>query len=278
MFKIPSVSNHEIVIFIPAYNCEKTIVQVIEAIPTELRNKCLILIIDNGSSDETVELIKKFIENEKENISIYLIATKINLGYSGSQKLAYQISSNIQNIKWVVMLHGDGQYDPLLITKFLPYCDSNLNAVYGYRSKLIYGSKEETPLITWASIKFLNVIESFVTGVRLKEWHTGFVMYSTNFLEQLDFSKLTETPHLDGQLLAISSKFKNGNESFVIYKRYKGLQAFEGAARFKYIKNVFKLMPEIRKIVNNPDTILIDKNSDINYLDKFSIVCSKEIE
>ena len=252
MINIVKNSIKKSILFIPVYNCENTIYSVLTAIPLEVSKESLFVIVDNGSTDNSISVIKSWMTRLPENVEVLLVKTKYNLGYAGSQKLAYSIAGCITNVEWVVMLHGDAQYNPELLLKFVPFFDTNFNAIYGYRTKTIYGKREETPLITWLSIKILNLIETFYTGIYLKEWHTGFVMYSNDFLRKVNFENFTNSPHMDGQLISFAKVIDgNGISSIPIYKRYKNLVQFSGEARFRYILNVFKLMPIIRTMKRN---------------------------
>jgi hypothetical protein len=151
-------------------------------------------------------------------------------------------------VQWVIMLHGDGQYAPELLEKYEPYFDSDFDVVYGYRSKAAYGKREETPLMVWLLIKMLSFVESVVTGFWRREWHTGFVMYSTKFLRIVNMAALTETPHIDGHLLYASGLLGGKVAAVPIYKLYKELTAFEGEARRKYVFSVLRLMFQFKKI------------------------------
>ena len=66
-------------IVIPAYNEEKTIVKVIKQIPQNIHNidKIEVLVIDDGSKDNTVSEIKN-------NSSASIISHDKNLGLGGS--------------------------------------------------------------------------------------------------------------------------------------------------------------------------------------------------
>lgn len=241
-FKLP------LVIFIPTYNCEKTIAGVLKGIPASLLRISNILVVDNQSSDGTISEIRKLI-NEDLSLErqLTLIQPDINLGYAGSQKLAYQVvCQNSNDAKWVAMLHGDGQYDPHLLQKFEPFLSSGSSAVYGFRVKKSLNNLDETPLVTYAMIKFLSALESVYTGIPLREWHTGFLMYSTAFLKKVNFAEITSSPHIDGQMLALASTLDGNNQAVEIYKYYKDLVQFSGMGRIKYIFNMLKLYPKIR--------------------------------
>ena len=236
----------ELLVYIPVYNCGKYIVSVLDEIPEEFWAKADILVIDNCSTDDTVENIQKARSENRWPAPIQLIQPEKNLGYAGSQKLAYSIALGSPIVKKIIMLHGDGQYPPELLDVYSPYIDSDFGVVYGFRDKSSYPAKEETPGNTYRVIRALSALESFVTGHSREEWHTGFVMYSREFLQQVDFEKLTDTYHIDGHLQFVSGEFGIRVKAIPIWKRYKDYEKLRGVNRLTYIYHVLRLMVQFR--------------------------------
>ncbi len=245
--ELPSRLSKKTTIYIPAYNCADTIIQVLNKIPNEIKETSNLLIIDNCSSDGTSELLVKYRDNGLIPAHVILVKTAENLGYAGSQKLAYSIARDSKAAAWTLMLHGDGQYDPALIPSFIDAQCSNPDLVYGFRSKIKYGLQEETPITTWSVIRLLSVLESAITGYFRHEWHSGYVMYKNEFLNRVNLDAITNTPHFDGHMLFSAGRMKAKVVGVPIYKRYKELTAFEGQARRKYVFDVICLMFSFRR-------------------------------
>jgi len=110
-------TNKEIVVYIPSYNCEDYIENVLISIPSEIHNIIDCLIIDNCSTDGSVSKITNLLNKKTLPFHIALIKTKYNLGYSGSQKLAYSLVQKSTNAKKIIMLHGDGSIPIMFIIK-----------------------------------------------------------------------------------------------------------------------------------------------------------------
>jgi len=246
--------NRQLLIYIPAFNCADYIVGVVDEIPELLWDIADILIIDNCSTDRTVEQLQQARADRRWPAPIHLIQPKNNLGYSGSQKLAYRIALDSPSIQNVIMLHGDGQYPPELLKKFLPYVASEHGLVYGFRDKSSYPEREETPILTYWTIKFLGSLESFVTGYKRKEWHNGFVMYSREFLSKINLSALTDTYHIDGHIQFIAGELKEKNIAVPIWKRYKNYEQLKGLNRLTYIFHVLGLMVKFRVLGSGQST------------------------
>jgi glycosyltransferase involved in cell wall biosynthesis len=209
------------------------------------------LIVDNCSTDDTVERIQQARGENRWQETVHLIQPERNLGYAGSQKLAYSIALKSPNVKRIIMQHGDGQYPPELLKEFLPYVDSEYGLVYGYRDKSTYPVKEETPAGAYRIIKVLSALESFVTGHSRKEWHTGFVMYSREFLLKVDLDGLTDTYHIDGHLQFVSGELGEQVKAIPIWKRYNGYEQLKGLNRLTYIYHVLRLSLAFRMQKSN---------------------------
>lgn len=235
-----------ILIYLPAYNCASIAADVVRSIPSAFAGRAEALLIDNSSPDGTAELVSRSLAQHPGPIPCHIIRTRRNLGYAGSQKLAYEIALANPEVEHVIMLHADGQYPPELASEFLRECDSEADIVYGYRSKLRFGTKEETPLLAFAVIRILSILESIVTMTFRKEWHTGYIMYRTRYFKKIPFQVLTNTPHIDGHLLYAGGRFRAPTKGIPIFKRYKNLIAFSGGERIKYVFDVFRLMFSFR--------------------------------
>ena len=266
-------TNKKIVIYIPSYNCENYIEDVLIKIPASLHNIIDCLIIDNCSTDGSSNKITNFLNKQKFQFQVALIKTKFNLGYSGSQRLAYSLVKKSISAEKIIMLHGDGQYSPSLLLKLQPYFDSTVAITYGYRSKAHYKDKEETPFITYVLVKLLSSIENICTGFRFKEWHSGFVMFSVDFLKLIPLDKLTKTRHIDGEMLMCAGEIQEKIISVPIYKKYKEYVGFSG---FNLIKYVGLHVPKVimKNIRGHHKKILsdYDKSIDDSAFEDFKII------
>jgi glycosyltransferase involved in cell wall biosynthesis len=235
-----------LLIYIPAFNCAEHIVSVLDEIPESTLRDAEILIVDNRSTDDTVEKVQQARSENRWSVPVHLVQPEKNMGYAGSQKLAYSIVLSSPDVKRVIMLHGDGQYPPELLTGFEPYIDSDYGVVYGYRDKAVYPEKEETPAGTYRVIKLLSALESFITGHRRKEWHTGFVMYSREFLSRVDLGAVTGTYHIDGNMQFLAGELNEKVMPIPIWKRYDDYEPLTGSKRLTYIYHVLRLMVSFR--------------------------------
>jgi len=93
------------------------------------------------------------------------------------------------------------------------------------------------------AITVLNKLECLLTGCpKVKEWHSGYVGYSMAFLKRLNLSAITETRHIDGNMLFAATKLGARIDSVPIFKRYKEFEGFHGPAAYGYILHCLGLM------------------------------------
>ena len=53
-------------VILPAYNCENYLTQTLASVLTQLTDDCELIVVDDGSSDATAEILKQY-EGVKEN-------------------------------------------------------------------------------------------------------------------------------------------------------------------------------------------------------------------
>src|SRR3954467_12735651 len=127
------LGNKRILIFVVAYNAERTIESVLDRIPESLRSRSVeVLIIDDSSKDRTFQTGLKR-EERVGDFRITVLRTPENQGYGGNQKLGYRYA--IENgFHLVALIHGDGQYAPEKLPSLLaPLIADEADAVFGSR-------------------------------------------------------------------------------------------------------------------------------------------------
>ena len=210
------MKKSKLLIFIVAYNHEKTIESVIKRIPKKLTNlyDLEILIIDDASSDKTFEISKKIQRNQKKNnLKVKVFYNPINQGYGGNQKIGYHYSIK-KKFDFVVLLHGDGQYAPEELPKLASGLEKNkYDVVMG--SRMINKKnalKGGMPFYKLVGNIVLTKVQNFLLSTKLAEFHTGYRIYSIKSLKKIPFHLNTQDFHFDTeiliQLFLINAKIK----------------------------------------------------------------------
>ena len=194
----------KILIFIPAYNVEKKISTVLKRIPESIfkDNIIKILIIEDFSKDNTLQVIEKYIDDNIKNDLIYLVKNKKNNGYGGVQKIAFRYALE-NNFDFIIMLHGDGQYSPEKLPDFIYNLKNNeADAIFG--SRLIYPKdalKGGMPLYKFIGNRVLTIIQNFILKTKMSEFHSGYRSYKVNSLKKINFEKNTNDFHFDTEII-----------------------------------------------------------------------------
>ncbi|KAA3622584.1 MAG: glycosyltransferase family 2 protein, partial [Proteobacteria bacterium] len=179
-----------LLVFIVAYNAERTIEDVLRRIPPEVGDHfdVEILIIDDASEDDTFERSELVNRTGVIPFKITVLFNPVNQGYGGNQKLGFHYAIK-NDFDYVALLHGDGQYAP----ECLPLLASVLErggagAVFG--SRMMNGTaalKGGMPLYKFIGNKILTKLQNFMLGSRLSEFHSGYRLYRISALKKIPF-------------------------------------------------------------------------------------------
>lgn len=182
----------KIVIILPAYNAEKTILQTLEEIPADYRQH--ILLVDDASKDRTVEIARQ--------AGIAVFEHPVNKGYGGNQKTCYREALKA-GADIVVMLHPDHQYDARVIPDLVyPILRGEADAVFG--SRMLGGRPLEGNMPRWKYVAnvFLTAFANLTFGRYLTEIHSGFRAYSRKYLNTVQFEANSDDFIFDTEIIA----------------------------------------------------------------------------
>jgi glycosyltransferase involved in cell wall biosynthesis len=195
-------SGQRVLIFVVAYNAEKTIESVLDRIPQELRTKDVeVLVIDDSSKDATFATGLKR-EDQTSDFKITMLRTPVNQGYGGNQKLGYRYAID-HGFDIVALVHGDGQYAPEKLPELLePFYRGEADAVFG--SRMIHKNdalKGGMPLYKWVGNQVLTQFQNALLGSELSEFHSGYRLYSTKALARIPFERNSNDFHFDTDII-----------------------------------------------------------------------------
>jgi glycosyltransferase involved in cell wall biosynthesis len=193
-----------VLVFIVAFNAEKTIAEVVFRIPASLRNtfEVDVLIIDDSSGDLT--FTKSHLVSKDSNLPFRLtvLFNPVNQGYGGNQKLGYRYA--IENgYDFVALIHGDGQYAPECLPQLLePLRNGEAAAVFGSRmlnpADALRGGM---PKYKFVGNRILTWLENRMLHSNLSEFHSGYRIYSTRALAAIPFERNSNGFHFDTEII-----------------------------------------------------------------------------
>lgn len=151
-------NNPLISIIIPNYNNSKTIIETLDSVTNQVYQNFEIIIIDDGSTDESVKIISEYI-NLNSNYTIKLF-TQDNQGPS----IARNLGSSHALGKYLLFLDSDDKIATTYISKCIALLEekSNLNIVYSEAAFFEGKSgKWELPEFNINSFLIMNCIPIF---------------------------------------------------------------------------------------------------------------------
>ncbi|HBB76253.1 MAG: Glycosyltransferase [Candidatus Levybacteria bacterium GW2011_GWC1_40_19] len=234
MTKVPELS-----IFFPFWNEEKNIVSVVEKaieVAPKVAEKWEILMIDDGSSDRTLEIAR---ELEKKHKNLRAISHMPNRGYGAALREGFANS----RFDLVVFNDGDGQFDFSEVNKFIDKIDDS-DIVIGFRKK-----RFDHPF-RHILMNLLKIWDFIFFGFYFKDIDCGFKFFRKSALDKI-FPLRSEGAMITTEILAKAKKAKLKIEQVEVshFPRKYGDQS-GGNARviLRAIIETFKVWHSIRKV------------------------------
>jgi glycosyltransferase involved in cell wall biosynthesis len=192
-----------VVVFIVAYQAEKTLETVLSRVPASLfaDYACSILVVDDASTDGTFEVARRY-QRQHPELPLDLRRNELNEGYGGNQKVGYK-HAIAENADAVVLLHGDGQYAPEELPELVaPVCRREADAVLGSRMLEPFAAlRGGMPLYKFVGNKILTSVQNRLLGTTLSEFHSGYRVYSVPLLRRLNFTLNSNDFHFDSEII-----------------------------------------------------------------------------
>jgi dolichol-phosphate mannosyltransferase len=169
--KLPELS-----IFFPFWNEEKNVKRVVNdaiKVAKEVADKWEILLIDDGSSDNTLAIAK---EVAKSHHNIKVISHTPNRGYGAALREGFM---NAQ-YKYVVFADGDGQFDFSQVSLLIDAIRGNDIAI-GYRKK----RNDEKLIIRLLLMYLLKIWDFILFRFLVRDIDCGFKLFKKEALDKI---------------------------------------------------------------------------------------------
>ncbi len=190
-------------VFVVLYEGESLITSVLDRLPVECWDPTAyhVLIIDDSSSDRSAAVASHWLR-DRGAANATVLRNPVNQGYGGNQKLGYRYALD-HGFDLVVLLHGDGQYAPELVPRFVElHRESGAEVILGSRlHSLRSAARGGMPLYKILGNRLLTGFQNLMTGNQLTEYHTGYRAYATGFLRRVPFEINTNDFHFDTEIL-----------------------------------------------------------------------------
>ncbi|MCS7089934.1 MAG: glycosyltransferase family 2 protein [Verrucomicrobiota bacterium] len=186
--------GRKIVVVMPAYNAAKTLPRTwAEVRAQEIVDE--IILVDDASRDETVAIARSL-----QGIHVHVHPR--NRGYGANQKTCYRLALEA-GADIVIMIHPDYQYTPALIPAMASLIANGIyDCVLG--SRILGGQALRGGMPVWKYLanRGLTLVENWLLGAKLSEYHTGYRAFDAAVLRRIDFTINSDDFVFDNQMLA----------------------------------------------------------------------------
>ncbi len=171
---------NKILIFTATFNEVSNIDILLDRINSYCQNVD-ILVVDDNSSDGTIDVLKKF---EKEYKNINLIIREKKLGLNTAHKIGYNYAIK-NNYDYFITLDADLSHDPAVIPDFINILKSN-SFVIG--SRYAKGGKCELPIARLLLSVLGNKFIKLFSRINCSEFTTSFRGFNLRKIENFDMN------------------------------------------------------------------------------------------
>ena len=178
---MPNINNIKLSIIIPCYNEKNTILKLLDLVEEIKSIKKEIIVIDDCSSDGSVELIKNF----KFKSEHKLIFHDRNKGKGSCIKSSQELVTG----DIVLIQDADLEYHPNDYSKLIdPIITNKSNVVYGSRvlGKKRYSNKNFTSLFRIFANHMLTIVSNLVNRQKLSDAHTCYKVFRVQIFKKIE--------------------------------------------------------------------------------------------
>jgi glycosyltransferase involved in cell wall biosynthesis len=188
------LNDQKIVVVMPAYNAAQTLRRTYDEVMAQ-GIVDLVIVVDDASHDDTVAIARTLPHVQVE-------VHPRNRGYGGNQKTCYRLAL-ATGADIVIMIHPDYQYTPQLVPALASLVASKLYPCV-LASRILGGRalRGGMPIWKYAANRLLTLVENFLLGAKLSEYHTGYRAFASDLLRRLPLEKNSDDFVFDNQILA----------------------------------------------------------------------------
>ena len=207
-------------VFVPAYNAADTVRAVIARIPDNAWQLIeAVHVIDDGSSDDTARVVQA-IGSEYPKVHAHSLETNQGYGEAVRQGMTRCLASGTD---YVACLHADGQYPPEQLCEFVRHMHARgIDVLQGSRHKEGSALAGGMPFYKYVAGKCLTWLENKTFGLRMTDYHSGYLVYSRRALLTVPIDRLSGYFDFDLEFIAWASGSGLVVDELAIPTRYAG--------------------------------------------------------
>lgn len=176
--------KRELSVIVPAYNEEVTIKNVLESLLENVPDILEIIVVDDGSADNTCHVVEGYVARDTQDPKIILIKHALNQGKTSALKTGIKASKG--NI--VIVQDADLEYNPEDIPSVIhPIKTGQADVVYGSRF-LVRKASRVLYFRHYLANQFLTFLSNLITDINLTDVETGYKAFKGDLIRGLNFT------------------------------------------------------------------------------------------
>lgn len=229
-----------------AYNEGKNIQEVIRSIRVHFKNDYKIIVVDDGSTDNTEKDLEKILSDD-----ILIIRHKTNLGLGVAIKTGlFEILSTISGDDIVITMDADNTHPINLVSAMIDKINQGYDLVIASRyveGSVQYGVNVIRKFLSFSARIILKILFSYVN---LNDYTSGYRAYSGRLLKKMfeDYGeKLVTEKNFTVQFELLVKSFSFQPRVCEVPLRLEYYKKY-GKSKLKIIKNIISYMKLIIKL------------------------------
>jgi glycosyltransferase involved in cell wall biosynthesis len=163
-------------VIIPAFNEKDTIATVIQRVK-KVWDRKEIIVVDDGSTDGTREILKKIKDKE-----VRVIFHETNQGKGAALKTGIKEATG----DYIIVQDADLEYDPEDFVHLLRPIEKG-------KAEVVYGSRflgEHRNLLFWHMVanKFINLVANILYNTTLSDLETGYKVFRSDIIKSINWN------------------------------------------------------------------------------------------
>jgi glycosyltransferase involved in cell wall biosynthesis len=181
MDEIIETEHRCLAVVMPVYNEAATVAEIIQRV-LEQPSVQELIIVDDCSSDATLQVLRKIAEREDR---IRLFNHSVNQGKGAALRTGFKEAK----AEIVIIQDADLEYDPSEYGRLLkPILSGKADVVYGSR---FLGAEAHRVLYYWHSVGnyVLTLLSNMATNINLTDMETGFKAFRREVIQKIDLKE-----------------------------------------------------------------------------------------
>jgi glycosyltransferase involved in cell wall biosynthesis len=225
----PDSTTPRIAVIVPAYNEERSIAAVVEAVHAH-DERLVIIVINDGSSDDTEAAARGTGRATVVNLPV-------NLGIGGAVQTGFMYAA-AHGFDIAVQIDGDGQHNPWEV-------DGLIEPILAGEADVVIGSRFceqregfKSTFVRRLGIRLFELVGSLLIRQRITDSTSGFRAYNRRAIEFLSTRYPQDYPEPEAVILLGKNGFSIKEVFVTMSERRDGLSSISGLASLYYMIKV----------------------------------------